>query len=195
MKLFNSHISNEEITGIADGRQAPSNETAQHLKTCAHCAEELARYETVVGLMRRDDSAPAPAAARQFARDIFRARQTQLQPQTESLTKRIKTTLKIDWSGLTPAFGERSSSSVASAANERQMLFAAGDYDVDLRLKQTENGFAARGQVLGELPRNCSIFLETTSFTAECSVDEMGFFSFSPLPSVDGLQVLLILAE
>ncbi len=192
MKFFNSHISNEELADMADGRQQQSTETRQHLNACAHCTEELARLETAVGLMRRDDSAPAPAEAVQFARNIFRARQTQLQLQTKSLANRIAATLKVDLSGLTPAFGERSA---AVVSNERQMLFAAGEYDVDLRLKKTENGFSVRGQVLGELPKNCSVYLEAVNFAAEAPVDETGFFSFSPLSSVDDLQVSLIFAE
>ena len=193
MKFFNKHISTEQLADIADGHKKLSNEMEQHLNACFNCSEEFARLETAIGLMRQTDSAAAPPAALRFARNIFRARQQQFTPQTSGFANKIAATLKIDLSAFMPAFGERSSG--AAASNERQMLFAAGAYDLDLRIKETENGFTVRGQVLGELTGKCLVHLEGSDFTLDCPVDDAGNFSFSRLSSVDDLQVSLIFVE
>jgi hypothetical protein len=189
MKFFNTHISIERLADKADGKEELSKDLEQHLKSCSHCSAEFARLHQVVGLMRGDNAMDAPPAALQFAQNIFRARRQFASQMTQG--QKILGSLKIDLSAFTPAFGERS----AAASDERQMLFAVGDYDIDLRIKRVENGFAVRGQILGELTEKCLVRLESSNFAHDVSIDNLGNFSFSPLSSVDDLQVSLIFIE
>lgn len=190
MKIFNSHLSTQLLADVADDKVPLAPDSEQHLNNCSYCAGELARLRRVVATMRGDDSSDAPAGALAFARNIFRSQQGfEVQPKTR--TQKILANLRIDLSAFAPAFGERS----AGSAEERQMLFAAGDYDLDLRIKRAENGFAVRGQVLGELANKCLVRLETANFAVETAVSETGAFSFSPISSIDNMQVLLVFVE
>lgn len=191
MKIFNTHILAEQLADALDDKKPLANDLQHHLSNCSHCLQEFDRLKTVIGLMRRDDSTSAPAEALQFARNIFRARKA-LTPTTETLTNKILATLKLDLQAFAPVFGERSGGAVA---DERQMLFAVGDYDLDLRIRNTPNGFIVRGQVLGELSEKCAVRLEAADLAVVAPVDEMGAFSFSPLSSVDDMQVSLVFAE
>src|ERR671916_835931 len=74
---------------------------------------------------------------------MFRARRAQ--SEAPGLLRRLVAALAFDSSSLTPAFGVRS----GQAAPARQLLFSAGDLDVDLRLAQGSEGWTVSGQVLG----------------------------------------------
>lgn len=187
MKFFNSHLSAQQIADAIDGLIARSAEFDNHLAECAHCAKEYAALEKAIGLMRRDDSSDAPASAFNFAVNLFRTRKT-FEPRAESLTQKILATLKLDLSNFAPAFGERS----AAVSDERQMLFSAGDYDIDLRIRQSAEGFVIRGQVLGEIEGKCFVRLDGADFSQETPVNEVGAFVFSPVSSLDDLQVSLV---
>lgn len=189
MKLFNSHISFEQLSDAADGSLPLDQNSAAHIQSCEHCSGEFAALERTIGLMRRDDSAAAPAAAFNFAVNLFRSRKAFVPQEEKSLVKQILATLTMDLSNFAPAFGERS----AIVADERQMLFAAGDFDIDLRVAELTEGFAVRGQVLGDVPDNCFVRLENSDFRLETAVDEFGSFSFAPVPSLERLQVSLVI--
>lgn len=192
MKFFNTHFSIEQLADAIDGKENLSGDLNEHLKNCLHCSAEFATLRQTIELMRRDDSRDAPPAALEFAKNIFRARRSEQFIAQTTRTQKILGSLKIDLTTFAPVFGERST---AFAAGERQMLFAAGDQDLDLRVRETENGFVVRGQVLGELSEKCVIRLEGAGFAVETTVDAAGNFSFSPLSSVDDLQVSLYFVE
>ena len=61
------------------------------------------------------------------------------------LLRRVVATLTFDSNSQTPAYGVRS----GTAAPARQLLFSAGDFDVDLRLAAGVEGWTVSGQVLG----------------------------------------------
>jgi hypothetical protein len=143
MKLAPRHIPFERLVDLAEGRVAPeeSRDASAHLKTCAACAGHLAQVERLTQMMRTDDSVDAPRDLLAGALNLFRAR-----PTREGFLRRVVAALSFDSGALQPAFGVRS----GQATSSRQLLFSAGDVDVDLRLAPGEEGWAVSGQVLGE---------------------------------------------
>jgi hypothetical protein len=144
MRLTPQHITFERLADMAEGRVS-AEETAgerTHLASCARCSERAAELGRVTALMRADDSADAPRGLVSDAVRLFRSRRTESAP---GLLRRIVAALTFDSSTRTPAFGVRS----GQTAPARQLLFGAGDFDVDLRLAAGEEGWTVSGQVLG----------------------------------------------
>lgn len=145
MRLTPQHIPFARLADLAEGR-LPREESAEeraHLSACARCAGQAERLGRLAALMRTDDSTDAPPEVLARVVGMFRARA----PRSDEpgLLRRLVAALTFDSSGLRPAFGVRS----GQAAPARQMLFSAGDYDVDLRLAPGGDGWTISGQVLG----------------------------------------------
>jgi hypothetical protein len=103
--------------------------------------------ENIIRLMQSDRAADAPEDAVRWSKNLFRARVSSAAatPKT-SVARKILAVLQMDLAGGRAAFGERS----ASSGQARQMLFQAGEAAmIDLRVKETENGFSVQGQILG----------------------------------------------
>ncbi|MFO7633710.1 MAG: zf-HC2 domain-containing protein [Caldilinea sp.] len=143
MSLNFSHIPYERLVDRAEGRLARTQTAAldEHLAGCVRCREEAARIERMVAAMRHDESIDAPPALVARAVALFRARAVEPAP---SLFQRLVAALSFENTALTPAFGLRSSGS-----GERQMIFTANEYDVDLRMAAGEAGWVISGQLLG----------------------------------------------
>ncbi|HEX3557595.1 MAG TPA: hypothetical protein VHU19_00205 [Pyrinomonadaceae bacterium] len=147
MKLAPEHITFERLADMAEGRRAQedSRKVSAHLAACPACAGRLAEVERVTDLMRADSSVDAPRDVLMNAVRLFDAR-----PAREGLAagvlRRLVASLSFDSSAAGLAYGVRSGQAVAS----RQLIFSAGDIDVDLRLAHGAQGWAVSGQVLGE---------------------------------------------
>jgi hypothetical protein len=144
MKLAPRHIPFERLVELAEGRVAPeeSRDARAHLSACAACAGQLAQVERIAGLMRADNSVDAPRDVLVGAISLYAAR-----PTREGFLRRVVAALSFDsQASRQPAFGLRS----AEQSSSRQLLFSAGDVDVDLRLAPGEEGWMVSGQVLGE---------------------------------------------
>jgi hypothetical protein len=145
-----------------------SNEGRKMLLAMSINNSENQIIEEIMRLMRRDDSVDAPQNAIQWSKNIFRTRA--VEPK-KSFVHKILAVLQMDLAPNQVAFGERS----VSAAQERQMLFEAGENAFDLRIKKTEKGFTVRGQILGENSASAAVKLGDS----ETKTDELGEFSFS----------------
>ena len=128
--------------------------------------------EEIINLMMKDDSADAPQDAVQWSKNLFRTRAAEPK---KSLVQKVLAVLQMDLAPNKPAFGERS----AGTAQERQMLFQAGDNAVDLRIRQGEKGFSLRGQIMGEGFANTVVKFGDT----ETVTNEMSEFCFSNVPN------------
>ena len=130
----------------------------------------------IIYLMQSDKSFDAPTDAVRWSKNLFRARA--LEPK-KSVVERVLAVLQMDLSPNRAAFGERS----ASATQARQMLFAAGDNSLDLRIKAGKKGFGVRGQILGADFANClvEIFNENDSF--ETLANELSEFGLAEIPN------------
>ena len=145
MRLTPRHISFARLADLAEGRLSPEEAggVRAHLADCTGCSAQAAQLGHLAALMRADASEDAPAELVSGVVRMFRARRARAgEP---GLLRRLVAALAFDSSTLQPAFGVRS----GQAAPARQLLFSAGDLDVDLRLAQGGEGWTVSGQVLG----------------------------------------------
>ena len=142
MKLAPGHIDFERLADIVEGRLSAGEDDRTHLAACPRCSAQAEELGRVTALMRADTSVDAPRDLVFNAIKLFHSRRTESAP---GLLRRLVAALTFDSSTRTPAFGVRS----GQAAPARQLLFGAGDFDVDLRLAAGEEGWTVSGQVLG----------------------------------------------
>ena len=128
----------------------------------------------IANLMQADDSADAPADAIKWSKNIFLTRAA---APKKSLVQKVLAVLQADLAPNRAVFGERS----ASAQAARQMLFAAGDNQIDLRIAQVNKGFKVTGQVLGDgfAGAEIKLFNENKNFTVNSN--ELGEFVFEKI--------------
>ncbi len=125
----------------------------------------------IIHLMETDNSADAPADSIKWTKNLFLSRAA---APKKSLVQKVLAVLQMDLSPDKAAFGERS----ASASQIRQMLFGAGDYQIDLRIAKANKGFTVTGQILGEDSAGAEIklFNDGKNFTAK--TNELSEFKF-----------------
>ncbi len=128
----------------------------------------------IVRLMQTDNSADAPADAVQWSKNLFRARAAEPK---KSLVQRVFAVLQMDLAPDKAVFGERS----ASASQVRQMLFAAGDHQIDLRIAKANKGFKVSGQILGENFAGAEVKLFNKNKTFTVKSNELSEFSFDKI--------------
>lgn len=180
MSLTPSHINFERLADMAEGRLS-AEETAgarAHLASCTRCSSQAAQLERVAMLMRSDTSVDAPRDLVFGVVQSFHSRRTESAP---GLLRRIVAALTFDSSTRTPAFGVRS----GQTAPARQLLFGAGDFDVDLRLAAGEEGWTVSGQVLGpceggRVEAFAAGVLEEAA--ARASLNDLCEFTLPPVP-------------
>ncbi len=180
MRLTPQHISFERLADMVEGR-ASVEETAverAHIADCRRCTAQAAELERVTTLMRADTSHDAPRDLVFGAINLFHSRRTESAP---GLLRRVVAALTFDSSTRTPAFGVRS----GQAAPARQLLFGAGDFDVDLRLAAGEEGWTVSGQVLGPCEGGrVEAFASGASeeAAARASLNDLCEFTLPPVP-------------
>lgn len=144
MNLTFQHLPFEKIADLAEGRLTNDERAGAqaHLAGCSRCSSQLTRMEQTINLMRADETQDAPRDVLSSVVNLFRQRAAVKEP---SLVRRVLAALNFDSTTLAPAYGVRS-----GLATARQMLFSAGDNDLDLRLTQSGEAWVVSGQVLGE---------------------------------------------
>jgi anti-sigma factor RsiW len=185
MRLTPRHIPFARLADLAEGRLSPEEaaEERAHLADCTRCAGQAAQLGHLAALMRADTSEDAPAALVADVVRMFRARRATAEP---GLLRRLVAALTFDSSSLTPAFGVRS----GQAAPARQLLFSAGDLDVDLRLAPGGEGWTVSGQVLGPCQGGeVELVGADGSTAARAALNELCEFTLLP-PTPDGTYSL-----
>ena len=174
--MFN-HLPFESLADLAEGRLTVDERAASeaHMAACARCANQFERLNGVVGLMREDRGKDAPPELISRAVSLFRRRATLEEP---SLIKRIAAALSFDSLTMSPAYGVRSTSQESS----RQLLYSAGDYDLDLRLTQSGETWTVKGQVLGGACAGGHIELEGLT-RARADFNEQCEFTLGAIPT------------
>lgn len=147
MKLTSHPVPFARLADLVEGRLTAEERTAtqSHLAACRRCSEQVVQLEKAIGLMRADASEDAPRDALSYAVSMFRTRNAAAS-KSSSLVGRIVATLTFDSSRNAPIFGVRSGQPAAG----RQLMFSAGERDIDLRLARGDEGWTISGQVLGE---------------------------------------------
>ena len=135
------HIAFELLVDLAESRLTPEErETAlAHLDGCSSCARQLVSLNKVINLMRTEAAEDAPREAIINAVELFRARKKSV-----PLVRRVLATLNFDSQKSSPAFGVRS-----ATTHSRQLLYSAGENDLDLHLTPSNETWIISGQVLG----------------------------------------------
>ena len=178
MKPISKHLPFAELADLAEGRLAPDVRAAslEHVNACARCSAKFSRLEQVISLMRTDEGTDAPPALVSQAINLFRARAAR--DTSPSLTRRILAALSFDSLQMSPAYGVRSGQAAA-----RQLLYNAGENDLDLRVTQSGQEWVVAGQLLGA---DCegilgSVELQGTETTVRAELNEQCEFR---LPAV-----------
>ena len=99
--------------------------------------------ENIVHLMECDNSIDAPADSIKWAKNLFLTKA--IEPRN-SVVQKIMAVLRMDIEPNKLVFGERS----ATASQERQMLFTAGEIGIDLASKETNGVLEIRGKIIAE---------------------------------------------
>ena len=179
MNFHFSHIPFHRLVDQAEQLLAPAEEAQlqQHLATCSRCREELAEIAQVINLMRLDKAVDPPPAVTARALRLFQPR---IAEPTRSLLQRIVASLQFDSLHLSPAMGLR-----ASTAAPRQLLFTAGDYDVDLRVTPAAatSTWALSGQVLGGEQVGGHVELQSHATHATAPLSPLNEFVLPSVPA------------
>jgi anti-sigma factor RsiW len=180
MRLTPAHITFERLADMAEGRLSAEETTSArtHLASCTRCSSQAAELERVALLMRSDTSVDAPRDLVFGVIQSFHSRRTESAP---GLVRRILAALTFDSSNRTPAFGVRS----GQTAPARQLLFGAGDFDVDLRLAAGEEGWTVSGQVLGPCEGGRVEAFAAGAYeesAARASLNDLCEFTLPPVP-------------
>jgi anti-sigma factor RsiW len=189
VNLTFQHLTFEKIADMAENRLPEAERAAAraHLSNCSRCSEQLAQVERTINLMRTDESKDAPRDVLASVMNMFRPRAAESRP---SLARRVLAALNFDSTTLAPAYGVRSGQATA-----RQMLYSAGEHDVDLRVQPAGESWVVSGQVLGECASGGRVELRdgaTTVATAE--LNELCEFALPAVPS-GSYQLRLSLAD
>jgi anti-sigma factor RsiW len=179
MRLTRQHIPFARLADLVEGRLTGEDESAAraHLGDCAACSEQSAQLARLTTLMRTDVSVDAPRDALASAVGLFRARGPAPE-ESPGLLRRVVAALTFDSSSLTPAFGVRSG--LASPA--RQLIFSAGDFDIDLRLAAGGEGWTVSGQVLGPCAGGEVEVEREGSSRARAALNDLCEFTLPPVP-------------
>jgi anti-sigma factor RsiW len=133
------HIEFERLIAFVEGRMGAAERAAveQHLEHCARCADDSAWLRRFARPFSSRDLEPPPAGARERVRALFRAWRKPPARTTRAL-------LRFDSFAAPNAIGRR-----GGAEDERQLIFAAASFDLDLRIARQDDRWVVAGQVLG----------------------------------------------
>lgn len=126
--------------------------------------------------MECDNSIDAPADSIKWAKNLFLTKA--IEPRN-SVVQKIMAVLRMDIEPNKLVFGERS----ATASQERQMLFTAGEIGIDLRIKESNGVLEIRGQILAEGYEGAQIGISNKDMSFESSVNDLGEFRFGEIPN------------
>ena len=175
MSIGMRHISFAQVVDLVEGRlSAAAQAQAQaHSATCARCAAEIDGITRVIGLMRADtaDDAPAPVVDRAIA--LFRTRRA---PESVVARRRLLAALRFDSWRTLPQAGMR-----GGTLSERQLLFSAESFDVDVRITRSGEVWTVAGQVLGP-EQGGQVVLQGARGTLQGVLTELSEFKLSPVP-------------
>jgi hypothetical protein len=167
----------------ADGAlPAPDRqEVEQHLAGCNDCNKQQQEFSQLIHYLQQDSTFEPPAGLVQWGEELF---QPLLQAPKAGRIRRIIAALVHDTLDQPMLAGVRR----AGIRPPRQLVFRAGDVDVDVRIETTEanNRISLVGQVLSNTERffdNTPVKLESHGVVRYKTVtNPVGEFSFEELP-------------
>jgi hypothetical protein len=174
-----THLSFETLLDLADGLLSleTMERAAVHLAICPACAETWHGLTRSLAALRADAEGP-PAAMRAIVRGLLRAARPAYGP------ARFIATRQFDSSSSRAAYGLRS-----SPAPERQLIYSAHDYTVDLRLRGESDRWTVAGQILGPAGRG-TVTLQGDTIRHTTPLNALAEFVLPPVPA--GQYTLLV---
>jgi len=134
----------EELLGLIQETTAGRTKTeiAKHLSTCSECAENQRWLSEMLALTATDESFD-------FPEDVIHWSVAQFRAASASAPSRMQIFAKLVFDNLLPARAIEVRSA-APPSGTRQMLYKAGNYDVDIRVEQLPdvNSFHLIGQII-----------------------------------------------
>ncbi len=172
------HISFAKLTDLAEHRLKADERTEcfAHIRVCLKCATDLSRLQNTIDLMRTDYGEDAPRDVIRRSVEMFRSHFTS----NKQFLPLITAVLSFDSRSASPAYGLRS---VAHATY--QLIYSAGDYDLDLRLTPQEDEWILAGQVLGKNCVGAKVDLEGMAGSSSTTLNELCEFTLPPVPNGD----------
>jgi hypothetical protein len=172
MSFISKHLSFEKLAALAEDGPATGEraESLKHISGCGQCEKKLAGLSNLIALMREDTAEDAPRALIAGTIGLFRKR--------DKKVRRLSAILKFDSWQMSPAYGVRS-----THAGARQILYSAGDYDVDLRIVPQDENWIISGQVFGEDCVGARIELESITGSAQSALNNQCEFTLPPVLS------------
>jgi hypothetical protein len=167
-----------EIDGLTPGTEKPTVE--QHLNSCKDCSELRQELQDLVSHLQRESSCEPPAEVVQWGVELF---QPIIQPASGGRIRKIIAALVFD------TFDEPALAGVRRVgAPPRQLLFRAGDVDVDVKIESMEanDRITLVGQVLSSGAKffdNTPVKLESHGIVRyKTRTNLVGEFSFDEVP-------------
>ncbi len=173
-----THIPYEQLVDWVEQRlpEDVRSNVAGHLVRCEQCQAEADRVAQVINAMRADESVDAPAT---LIRNAILAFQKRSEPaQQPSIVQRLVALLRFQSTPLTPTPGLRSGGQA-----ERQLLYAAGDYDLDLRVVPDGNNWHVSGQLFGPVTGAVQAHLSGGALHLQATFTSDEAFSFPSVPA------------
>jgi hypothetical protein len=176
------HISVEQLTTYIDGCVSPPAkwEVESHLASCTECSDLRAEIQGLVTRLQQDSAYEPPAELVQWSVDLF---QPVAQPQTGGMIRKIIAALVFDTYDQPMLAGVR-----RVGAPPRQLLFRAGDIDVDVKIESMEanDRVTLVGQVLSAGSKffdNAAVQLASHGVVRyKTKTNVVGEFSFDEVP-------------
>ncbi len=167
----------EQIENKADATAlAAAN---QHLSACEQCQDNADEFNELLGFLKSDTTNEPPAEVLEWGIQLF---QPVLRPNESTTSKVLRVAKRVFDSFEQPApVGIRYVGSVP-----RQLLFRAGNVDVDLRIDSGDDRVSLAGQVLSESEsffENTPVSLESHGVVRyKTQTNPVGEFLFDEVP-------------
>jgi hypothetical protein len=152
----------------------------EHLTSCTECRELKQEFQNLTTRLREDSSFEPPADVVQWSVDLF---QPVMQPESKGRLRKIIASLVFDTYDQPMLAGVR-----RVGAPPRQLLFRAGDVDVDVKIESMEanDRITLVGQVLSSTAKffdNTPVKLESHGIVRyRTQTNVVGEFSFDEVP-------------
>jgi hypothetical protein len=174
MTIPNRHVPFAQLVDLAEGRVSDDvqKRIRAHMSSCGRCAAELAWLEQVIGLMRTDETVDPPPQVVARAVGLFRSRKA---PDRASLRQRLRAVLRFDSSraSLAPALRSR-------VPIERQLIFEAEGFNLDLRVRPDGPMWLIFGQVFGPVGGGL-VQLNGPTGTTQTGLNDLSEFRLPPV--------------
>lgn len=166
------HIEFEKLLEIYERGEVSDEKITAHLRVCPKCAARAAKLKNFLIYSKTDKSEKVGQRVTANLLNIFQPRKKSARRKKSFAEKILAKLVFDDWQ---IALNERHGFS-----DSRQLLFKAGDFEIDLRLQLTDDKCRISGQIFPSCEKG-SVEIYSEDFRLETETDENCEFVFSPV--------------